>query len=217
MSSQGLVVPVLRNVERMNYADVEKVPDTVWFIVAMYIFILGDCWAGQEGKEQPDLDWGHGWRHFHHQAWLNNFGQIFKDNIMFFNPFHYTWPFPHWPLAAMAVCSVPCSELQSSTHRNRQFSGCMAFLRDLLSGTARWNNCPFCLNLNLLHFRLSSGRWCTLPSRMTTAWSTVVRLSPSLGRSRMPWRTQGSCSWTSRSDPTITKKNFHAKMGSKMA
>ena len=29
MSSQGLVVPVLRNVERMNYADVEKVPDTV--------------------------------------------------------------------------------------------------------------------------------------------------------------------------------------------
>ena len=25
MSVQGLVVPVLRNVERMNYADVEKV------------------------------------------------------------------------------------------------------------------------------------------------------------------------------------------------
>ena len=42
----------------------------------MYIFILGDCWTGQEGKEQPDLDWGHGWRHFHHQAWLNNFGHI---------------------------------------------------------------------------------------------------------------------------------------------
>ena len=33
MSSQGLVVPVLRNVERMNYADVEEVPDTVEFIV----------------------------------------------------------------------------------------------------------------------------------------------------------------------------------------
>ena len=30
---KGLVVPVLRNVERMNYADVEKVPDTVEFIV----------------------------------------------------------------------------------------------------------------------------------------------------------------------------------------
>ena len=89
---------------------------------------------------------------------------------------------------------------------------------------------------NLLHCRSWSGRWCTLLSLMITAWLMVVRLSLSLGgflglhsnkhsywyshsigQSRTLWKTQGSCSWTSRSDPTIHHQNFHAKRGSKAA
>merc|ERR1712212_396556 len=49
------------------------------------------------------------------------------------------------------------------------------------------------------------------------AWLMGARLSPSLGQSRTLWKTQGSCSWTSRSDPTIHHQNFHAKRGSKAA